>query len=108
MKGAIKAIVDAYAAAIIKSVMDERGVDATDFRTSLIPRHVKARAAAMRRLSAEGFNTSEIGRAMNMDPSTVRFRLNPDARKRRTAARVARDQRKALARAVRNAAELAI
>ena len=85
MKGVIKSIVNDYAASVIKAVMDKYRVGEKDFRKSNFPHCVKARSAAIRRLSADGFSNNEISQVMRISPDTVSYRLNPKVRARRIA-----------------------
>ncbi len=62
---------------IVKAVMAERRIGQKDFwGASRLPRHVKARALAIKRLRSAGLNKAEIGRAVRRDESTVRYWLN--------------------------------
>lgn len=87
MRGSVKTIVDEYAASIIKAVMAERVIGKEDFTTSRLPRHVRARAVAIRRLSEAGISEQNISRIMRLSPSTVAYWKRPKDRARRLATR---------------------
>ena len=62
---------------IVKTVMAERRIGQKDFwGPSRLPRHVKARAIAIKRLDKAGLNKAEISRAVRRSRSTVRYWLS--------------------------------
>lgn len=87
MRGAVKSMVDEYAATMIKAVMAEHRVSEKDFRNSNYPLHVRARAAAIRRLSEAGISEQNISRIMGISPTTVAYWKRPKERARRRAVR---------------------
>lgn len=99
MKGKIKAIVDDYAASIIKAVMGEYKIGTVDFHKAQFIHCIKARAVAIKRLHADGFEIKEISRVMQVDRGTVAYRLNPEFRKRKRAREDRRRSRIAAERA---------
>jgi hypothetical protein len=83
MKGDVKSLVDEYAGSIIKSVMAEFQIGKSDFSTSMLPHHVKARATAIQRLSAVGVSELNISRVMGVHPTTVAYWKRPNCRAHR-------------------------
>lgn len=83
MRGDVKSMVDAYAATIIQSVMTEFRIGKSDFVTSRLPDHVKARATAILRLSEAGISELNISRIMNVHPTTVAYWKRPKCRAHR-------------------------
>ncbi len=89
LKGKILSIVDDYAASVIKAVMEEHQVGRADFESSKVPHFARARADAIKRLSADGFNIKAIARAMGMQTTSIEYHVYPNA-KARVLAHVAR------------------
>lgn len=107
MKGVIKAIVDEYAANIIRSTMAKHRLGKADFLHSNFRHCIKARSEAIRRLAADGFGTHEISRAIELSPTTVDYWLKPKERNARIVRRQKRYVPAASTKAARNTAEMA-
>lgn len=104
--GRAKEIIDAHAAAIIKTVMADRKMGRVDFQEGRTPRFVRARRFAIRLLRAEGLSMGHIAEVMRVDKKTVEYNLSARVRAHRTAQRTRRYA--AVVQAARNTAEMAI
>lgn len=88
MTETLNSVIDKLSTSIIDAVKREFHVDENQFRTSRLPRHVRARAEAINRLSTAGFGPKAISRAMRIDVSMVDYWLHPKERARRRASRI--------------------
>ncbi len=94
VRGYLQSVVEQLALSTVKSIMAEHKVGAADFRDNKRPQFVKARAAAIRRLSADGLSEICISEIMRINPRTVAYWLRPSDRARRIASRIADYHRK--------------
>lgn len=78
MKGGLKAVADAYADSIIKTVMQERKIGGEDFWESTAIRSVAARRVAIKRLNREGFTFRHIAELMKCTTTTVTYHLSDE------------------------------
>ena len=85
MKGKIQSIIDDYAASVIRAVMAEHRIGEKDFYLSNSSHFVKARVAAIKRLSSDGLSAAMVARAMKMHKSSIEYHIYPNRNARQLA-----------------------